>query len=311
MNTADQVATMIQGWIDDVKVNKISISDAVWNTAIACVGWSYVYGAWGAECTPSERRKRLGYHPEKTEISKKCQVLNGSASRCSGCKWYPQDHRTRCFDCRGFTDWCLNQFNQLGVVDLYGDSVGAQWKADKNWTAKGTIDSIPDNVLVCLFVYNKDKQNWQHTGLGYKGMTCECSSGVQFFDKRKSKWSHWAIPRGIGGDIPPMPDTKPTLRRGDSGPYVTLMQTDLVKRGYDVGSSGIDGKFGKQTENALKAFQKDAGLVPDGVCGPLTWAALEDAPSTLYTVTIPHLSASQADAPVVNYPGAYMTQEGG
>lgn len=36
----------------------------------------------------------------------------------------------------------------------------------------------------------------------------------------------------------------------------------------------IDGKFGPQTERAIKAFQKAKGLIPDGVAGPKTWEEL-------------------------------------
>jgi peptidoglycan hydrolase-like protein with peptidoglycan-binding domain len=36
----------------------------------------------------------------------------------------------------------------------------------------------------------------------------------------------------------------------------------------------IDGFFGKQTEHALKRFQKSYGLHPDGICNSMTWAIL-------------------------------------
>ena len=51
----------------------------------------------------------------------------------------------------------------------------------------------------------------------------------------------------------------------------------------------------------LACFQKDAGLKADGICGPLTWAALDDAPTTpKFTVTIPHLNKAKADGYVKN-----------
>ena len=123
MNNANQVADKIAELKKQLTAKEISLSEAVFETAKACVGWAYVYGSWGAYCTTYERKKRQGYHPEKTEITRKCQVLNGSKSSCTGCKWFPGGEKTRCYDCRGFTDWCMNQFGDFGVVDLYGDIV--------------------------------------------------------------------------------------------------------------------------------------------------------------------------------------------
>lgn len=55
-----------------------------------------------------------------------------------------------------------------------------------------------------------------------------------------------------------------TLIKGDEGEAVKLMQQYLHDLGYDLGSYGIDGDFGKDTVVALKAFQKDNGLAVTG-----------------------------------------------
>jgi peptidoglycan hydrolase-like protein with peptidoglycan-binding domain len=52
---------------------------------------------------------------------------------------------------------------------------------------------------------------------------------------------------------------------------VELIQRELKSFGYEV---TIDGYFGPQTLQAVKAYQKTRGLVQDGVVGPETWAAL-------------------------------------
>lgn len=44
----------------------------------------------------------------------------------------------------------------------------------------------------------------------------------------------------------------------------------LKSIGYDIGRFGADGKFGKDTENATKKFQKDHVLTADGIVGNLT-----------------------------------------
>ncbi|MHA6759871.1 protein kinase domain-containing protein [Streptacidiphilus sp. PAMC 29251] len=64
---------------------------------------------------------------------------------------------------------------------------------------------------------------------------------------------------------------------GAANVRVTELQCLLVHRGYSVGSSGVDGQFGKDTENAVKKFQTAKHLEVDGQVGPQTWAALRSA----------------------------------
>ncbi|GAB2998911.1 hypothetical protein GCM10023080_075990 [Streptomyces pseudoechinosporeus] len=63
-------------------------------------------------------------------------------------------------------------------------------------------------------------------------------------------------------------------RPGDSGKRVLQVQCMLTKRGYSVGSSGVDGDFGPGTESAVRSFQSGKGLAADGVVGRETWVAL-------------------------------------
>ena len=72
-----------------------------------------------------------------------------------------------------------------------------------------------------------------------------------------------------------------TLKRGMSGPDVKKLQEILA---YNLGllsPADITGHFGPKTERAVKEFQSDYGLKVDGIVGPKTWAALDDA---VYTV---------------------------
>lgn len=58
------------------------------------------------------------------------------------------------------------------------------------------------------------------------------------------------------------------------------LQALMALRGFidenseDDGSIPADGKFGRGTEAAVKAFQISAQLNPDGICGAMTWVAL-------------------------------------
>ncbi|QFZ23916.1 N-acetylmuramoyl-L-alanine amidase [Saccharothrix syringae] len=57
-----------------------------------------------------------------------------------------------------------------------------------------------------------------------------------------------------------------------SGDDVFALQERLLELGYDAGRP--NGEFGQQTEQALKNFQRDYGLIVDGMCGPDTVRAL-------------------------------------
>ena len=270
-------AVYVDEQIAKMKVDGTSIPDAIWETSKLCVGWPYVFGARGGKTT-------------KDGIT------------------------VRQFDCRGFTYWCALQFG----ISINGQGCTSQWNDENNWAEKGTIDNIPNDKLVCLFYKEKnDPKKMAHTGFGYRGETTECSSGVQYFTKRKAKWTYWAIPKGLykGSEIISPQDTTvklPTLRKGSKGEFVTVLQTLLMNRGYKLPKFGADGSFGDETVAAVKQFQKDWGLAEDGVVGPKTWDMLETSPEKqqMYTVTIPHVVKEVADELVAKYSGT-MTMEKG
>lgn len=56
------------------------------------------------------------------------------------------------------------------------------------------------------------------------------------------------------------------------GGDVRAVQTALEAKGFDVG--GIDGVYGNNTEQAVRAFQEANALEVDGVVGPMTWGCL-------------------------------------
>lgn len=60
---------------------------------------------------------------------------------------------------------------------------------------------------------------------------------------------------------------RPTLRRGMSGDLTRRLQVKL-------GLLPADGNFGPKTEAAVRRFQRDKGMVPDGIVGPKTWQAI-------------------------------------
>ena len=80
----------------------------------------------------------------------------------------------------------------------------------------------------------------------------------------------------IDGSLAPSPDVvdtyvppPATLRKGSTGMDVRKLQAAL--------HIFTDGQFGDMTEMALKNFQKEHGLVEDGIAGPQVWKAITAA----------------------------------
>lgn len=85
-------------------------------------------------------------------------------------------------------------------------------------------------------------------------------------------WSGAALPvtpNPPGGIAPPYPGTP--LRQGSRGASVSAVQQRLHDLGWQI---AVDGVFGPQTYQAVVAFQRQKRLTPDGIVGPITWAAL-------------------------------------
>ena len=57
-----------------------------------------------------------------------------------------------------------------------------------------------------------------------------------------------------------------------TGDDVAALQERLLDLGFDVGRA--DGIFGRETEAALREFQRNIGIDSDGTCGPATFKAL-------------------------------------
>ena len=74
------------------------------------------------------------------------------------------------------------------------------------------------------------------------------------------------------------------LRRGSSGTAVRELQFYLyLLSAYEssIPAVGIDGSFGAATENAVRAYQRFAGLTVDGIVGRATWESLYGKASAL------------------------------
>ncbi len=67
-----------------------------------------------------------------------------------------------------------------------------------------------------------------------------------------------------------------TLQSGSSGFDVAVLQLQLNLKGASIPRLNVDGIFGPLTQAAVMAFQRRSGLVPDGIAGSLTHAAVSE-----------------------------------
>ncbi len=68
----------------------------------------------------------------------------------------------------------------------------------------------------------------------------------------------------------------PTLKRGDTSENVLLLQEQLTKAGFAF-TANTTQHFNAATAAAVADFQVSRGLSVDGICGPHTWVALQEA----------------------------------
>jgi len=300
MYGASQVDEMVAKW----KSQGVTKEQIILKTAEAELGWPYVWGAVGSPCNPTKRQYYANRSScpegESKVIISKCQALNGSGKSCGGCQYYPDNMRTLIDDCQGF----VKQLGSRVGLSFAGGGATSMWNSASNWSQKGTRETLPEDKLCCIFWQASDKKTMSHIGYYFNGWMYHCSGSVKK-ERLSAKVTHWAIPAGLYSD------SFPTLRRGSSGEYVTLLQTKLIQRGYDLNPYGADGKYGKKTEDAVKAFQRDNGLKDDGICGKNTWNAIQEAVTTLYTVTIQHVSKNVAEGIVKTYGGTMSAENEG
>lgn len=220
-------------------------------------------------------------------------------------------------DCSGLFRWA---YSELGEAIAHGSNS----IFDRYCSAKGTLKNGKRtdgaDLLPGTAVFTGDAKEHGHIGLYIgNGKVIEAAGtrqGVIKSDVTDSKWTYWgelkAVDYGYPVSSPSTPPTveRPTLRRGDKGDAVILLQSELIRLGYPLPKYGIDGDFGKETEMAVKQFQQDNRLTADGVVGPKTWKALDGSEAMkMYTVTIQHLARHEAEAMVKSYKNASMMEE--
>ena len=282
--------------------------------------WGYIWGTAGILWTAAKQQQKIDYMISKYganwQKNADAKSDNYYSAAMYGSKW--EGHRVS--DCSGLFAWA---FKELGGSIAHGsNSIYDRYcTSDKG---KLTAD-LKKELLPGTAVFTGDAKAHGHIGLYVGGGKVIEASGTQAgvitSNITAGKWTYYGLLKNVdyGGesaDLPPSApadeqtpvQTFPTLKKGNKGEYVKLLQNELIVRGYPLPRYGADGDFGSETEKAVKQFQRDHGLKVDGIAGSKTWAALEGAqkapekPKT-YTVTVTGLNKATAEEIVKKYGG--------
>ena len=286
--------------------------------------WGYIWGTAGIEWTQARQDQKIQYMIDKygKDWKKNADAKNDKYYKAAlyGAKWI--GHVVA--DCSGLFVWA---FKKLGGAIYHGSNS----IYDRYCTEKGKLtDEKRKNLLPGTAVFVDKSGNKSHIGLYVgKGKVIEAAgteSGVYTSNLTAGKWTYYGKLKNVEYDLPayaeipvsapstPSDDksstvSEPTLRKGNKGDWVTILQNKLMLLGYALPKFGADGDFGQETLSAVKAFQKAHGLLADGVVGKQTWAALNTAdPAKLYTVTVKDCTKAVADEIQKKY-GGTITEE--
>ena len=146
-------------------------------------------------------------------------------------------------------------------------------KAEQELFNKGVANSAPlpssDNLTVSTV---KDVQLWLNRNY-QSGLTLDGLYGTRTKSALcKAFQNSIGVPAdGVFGGKTEAAAQKHTLRKGASGTLVTILQCCLICHKQKITA---DGKFGANTENAMKIVQGKYNLTADGIAGVKTFKAM-------------------------------------
>lgn len=162
-----------------------------------------------------------------------------------------------------------------------GQVMGSHWE----WLGFAHVDALVAEArsgaagqakLMARFIQKSglkdalEKRDWEAFARGYNGPGFRRNA---YHTKLAAAYRRHG---GEGGEFAgePAPERTALLGRGSVGEAVRDLQQNLSALGYPLAADGI---FGRDTEKAVRAFQRDHGLDADGIAGPRTFAAIGSA----------------------------------
>ena len=101
----------------------------------------------------------------------------------------------------------------------------------------------------------------------------QTESAVRAFQQAREIPVDGVVGRVTWINIDEADQSHPVLKTGATGLPVRRLQSRMSAVGFDTG--GVDGRFGAQTEAAVRQLQRQASLTVDGVVGPKTWDVVD------------------------------------
>jgi hypothetical protein len=163
-----------------------------------------------------------------------------------------------------------------------GQVMGAHWE----WLGFADVEALVDEArtgaggqarLMARFIEKSglrqalEKRDWEAFARGYNGPGFRKNA----YDTKLAAAYRRHAGEAASDDGAAEPAVTPMLLgEGSAGDAVRDLQQSLSALGYPL---AVDGIFGKETEKAVCAFQRDHGLGADGIVGPRTLAAIREA----------------------------------
>ena len=162
----------------------------------------------------------------------------------------------------------IKKFKNMGVWHTdrnfqSGDIIYYDWDISGDADHVGIIEEINENMLS---VIEGNAGNYPDDRVRRREIASDSSL---IFGYARPKYPVKSSANGSDVNI-----SLPTVRKGNSGNAVKILQLALVAYEYNIGKYGADGDFGFDTESAVRKFQKKSGIEVDGIVGKDTWSEL-------------------------------------
>ena len=171
----------------------------------------------------------------------------------------------RAFDCSGLGCYLLET---VGAVAKGFDTTAQGLKAKCDKISKNDLQ-VGDFVFKCYAITNKAYHIGYYIGDGKVVEAQGRAYGVVCRPLSEGGWNYYGRPHYWDDEkfviTRNLKVTEPTLMEGEDVVYI---QKALRNRGYEI--TTLTGKYGKQTQQRIREFQKANGLTVDGICGKKT-----------------------------------------